>query len=154
VNNSRQPTRARIVWAYAVAVIANYAAQVPYALHLYGTAFSRTGAFLLGATLLWFVVAMRLFLEGRRLGYWLLLAYAIIQTLFYLDGEIVLAFTGYGLPYHLAQTGDPIVWLTFLIGDLNFVAAIAMTVYLLTRRRALLGATHPTQGRTVSGSED
>jgi hypothetical protein len=140
MNKGNQPARARIVWIYAVAVIANYVAQVPYTLHLYGTEFSRTGALLLGATLAWFIVAMRLFLNARRLGYWLLLAYAIVQTLFYLDGEVVLAFAGYGLPYHLSHTGDPIVWLTFLIGDLNFIAAVATVVYLLTRRRALLGA--------------
>ena len=143
MNNGFQPARARIVWIYAAAVIANYVAQVPYALHLYGTAFSRTGALLLGATLVWFLVAMRLFLNGRRLGYWLLLTYAIIQTLFYLDGEVVMAFAGYGLPYHLSHPGDPIVWLTFLIGDLNFIAAVAMVVYLLTRRTALLGAARP-----------
>jgi hypothetical protein len=138
-----RPTRARIVWIYTVTVIANYAAQVPYALHLYGTGFSRTGALLLGMTLLWFIVALRQFLDDRRVGYWLLLGYAIVQTLFYLDGEVVLAFAGYGLPYHLAHTEDPIVWLTFLIGDLNFIAAVAMTGYLLARRRALLGSAHP-----------
>jgi hypothetical protein len=143
MNNGHQPARARIVWIYAVTVIANYVAQVPYALHLYGTAFSRTGALLLGATLVWFLVAMRLFLNGRRLGYWLLLTYAIIQTLFYLDGEVILAFAGNGLPYHLSHTGDPIVWLTFLIGDLNFIAAVAMVVYLLMRRTALLSTARP-----------
>jgi hypothetical protein len=135
---SRQPFRAPIIWIYAVTVIANYAAQVPYTLHLYGTAFSHSGALLLGATLLWFIVALRLFLKGRRLGYWLLLAYAIIQALFYMDGELILAFAGYGLPYHLSHTGDLIVWLTFVVGDLNFIAAIAVVVYLLSRRDALL----------------
>lgn len=140
---SRQSSRAPIVRIYTVAVIANYVAQVPYALHLYGAAFSRTGALLLGGTLLWFLVALRLFLNGRRIGYWLLLAYAVIQVLFYIDGEVILAFVGYGLPYHLSHTQDLIVWLTFLIGDLNFIAAVAMTVYLLTRRRALLRASSP-----------
>jgi hypothetical protein len=144
MSSSSQPTRARVVWIYTVAVTANYAAQVPYALHLYGTAFSRTGALLLGATLLWFIVALGLFLNGRRMGYWLLLAYAITQALFYVDGEVILAFAGYGLPYHLSHTEDPIVWLTFLVGDLNFVAAVAMSIYLLARRRALLSAARRT----------
>ncbi len=126
------------MWIYAGTVIANYAAQVPYALHLYGTAFSRPGALLLGATLLWFIVALRLFLKGTRLGYWLLLAYAVTQTLFYIDGELILAFAGYGLPYHLSHTADPIVWVTFVVGDVNFIAAVAAVVYLLRLREALL----------------
>ncbi|MDP9223559.1 MAG: hypothetical protein M3P18_06830 [Actinomycetota bacterium] len=135
---SRRPARAPIIWIYAVSVIANYVAQVPYTIHLYGTAFSRSGALLLGATLLWFIVALRLFLNRRRLGYWLLLAYAITQALFYVNGELVLAFAGYGLPYHLSHTADLIVWLAFVVGDLNFIAAIAVVVYLLRRRGALL----------------
>jgi hypothetical protein len=146
VSGKRPPTRAPIVLIYVAAVIANYAAQIPYALHLYGTAFSRSGVLLLGATLLWFMVAMRLFLNGRRIGYGLLLSYAIIQVLFYVDSEVILAFAGYGLPYHLSHTGDPIVWLTFLIGDVNFSAAVAMTIYLLARRRALLHAALPASG--------
>ncbi len=81
MSTCRQPARAPIIWIYSVIVIANYAAQVPYALHLHGLAFSRPGALLLGATLLWFIVALRLFLKGQRLGYWLLLACAITQAL-------------------------------------------------------------------------
>lgn len=138
MNINGQPARAPIIWIYFVIVIANYAAQVPYTLHLYGTAFSRPSALLLGTTLLWFIVGLRLFLKGRRLGYWLLLAYAITQALFYIDGEVILAFAGYGLPYHLSHTADLIVWLTFVVGDLNFIAAIAVVVYLLRRRDALL----------------
>jgi hypothetical protein len=136
---SRQAARGRIVRVYVVTVIANYVAQVPYTIHLYGTAFSRTGALLLGATLVWFVVAMRLFLAGRRSGYWLLLAYAAIQTLFYLNGEVILAIEGYGLPYHLSHTQDLIVWLTEIVGVLNFLAAIAMVGYLLAHRQDLVG---------------
>lgn len=154
MSNSRRPIRAPIVRIYTVAVIANYAAQVPYALHLYGTAFSGGGALLLGATLLWFIVAQRLFLNGRRAGYWLLLAFSITQAVFYIDGEVVLALAGYGLPYHLSHTQDLIVWLTFLIGDLNFIAAVAMTVYLLTRRRELLGAALPTGLKSAIDRDD
>jgi hypothetical protein len=141
--SSGQPARARIIWIYAVTVIANYAAQVPYTLHLYGVAFSRSGALLLGVTLLWFVVALRLLLRGRRVGYWLLLAYAATQAVFYFNGEVILAFWGYGLPYHLSDTRDSIVWLTFIVGDLNFIAAIAVLVYLLTHRDALIRPSGP-----------
>jgi hypothetical protein len=45
-----------------------------------------------------------------------------------------MAFRGYGLPYHLVQAHDPIRWLTFFIGDVNFVAAAVAVAYLLRRR--------------------
>jgi hypothetical protein len=126
--------RARPMTLYAVVVIANYLAQVPYAWHLYGWSFSRTGALLLGATFAWFLIALVMFRAGRRAGYWLLLGYALVQVLFYLNSEVLLAFVGYGLPYHLSRTQDPIVWLTFLAGDFNFVAAVGAVVFLLRHR--------------------
>jgi hypothetical protein len=52
-----------------VAVTANYAMQIPDTLHLYGTAFSRAGAILLGSTLVWFVAAVGLIQVGRLAGY-------------------------------------------------------------------------------------
>ena len=84
--------RATALRIYAAAVLANYAAQVPYNLHLYGGAFSRTGALVLGATLVWFLVAAALYRAGRRAGYWLLLSYAAVQVIFYLNNEVLLAF--------------------------------------------------------------
>ena len=81
----------------------------------------------------------------RRLGFWVLLGYAIAQLLFYFHGEVILAFAGYGLPYHLAQARDAVVWLTFLVGDVNFVAAAGFVLWLGRQRRQLIGdpAGHP-----------
>ena len=124
---------------YAVVVVANYIVQVPYTLHLYGTAFSRSGALLLGSTLVWFVVALWLFRRGAKAGYWLLLAYSLVQLMFYLDSEVLMSFCGFGLPYHLSHTDDPIVWLAFVIGDLNLLGAAVAVVYLLRRRRSCPG---------------
>jgi len=92
---------------------------------------------LLGATFVWFVAATWLFRAGRPLGYWLLLAYATVQFLFYFATQVIAAFWGYGLVFHLTQTQDPVVWLTFVVGDVNFVAAVVVIVYLLKRRHAL-----------------
>jgi hypothetical protein len=64
------------------------------------------------------------------------LAYALVQLGFYLDSEVAMAFVGYGLPYHLGHTGDPIVWLAFAIGDLNFIGAAVAVVVLLRGRRS------------------
>lgn len=79
-------------------MLVNYAAQVPYAAHLYGTAFSRAGALLLGLTLAWFVLGYLLLARHRPAGYWVLLAYAVAQFAFYFHCEVLLAFAGYGLP--------------------------------------------------------
>ena len=124
---------------YAIAVVANYLTQIPYAIHLYGTAFSRSGAILLGATLVWFVAAMVLFRRGRRDGFWLLLGYALVQVLFYFDTQIVVAIAGSGLFYHLGQTQDLILWLTFLVGDINFIAAVAVVIWLVRHREDATG---------------
>jgi hypothetical protein len=128
--------RSRLLTLYFGTVVANYLVQVPYTLHLYGLSFNRTGAFLLGATLAWFIAAALRFRSGRRSGLWLLVAYALVQLVFYVDSEIVMAFVGYGLPYHLGHTGDPIVWMAFAIGDLNFIGAAAAVAVLLRGRRA------------------
>jgi hypothetical protein len=132
--NSRRIAGARPITIYAVVVIANYVAQVPYTWHLYGASFSRAGVLLLGATLAWFLTALVLFRAARRAGYWLLLGYAVVQVPFYLNSEVLQALVGYGLPYHLSRTEDPIVWLAFLAGDVNFVAAVGAVVFLLRHR--------------------
>jgi hypothetical protein len=136
-----RPRRPWQITVFAIAVIANYVVQVPYALHLYGTVFSRTGALLLVATLGWFVVALWLFRRGSRGGYWLLVGYALVQLVFYLDSEVLMSFRGFGLPYHLAHTSDLIVWLAFVIGDLNFIAAGIAAFYLIRHRRTYLRPT-------------
>jgi hypothetical protein len=121
----------RVLRVYALVVLLNYAAQVPYALHLYGLAFSRSGLGLLLATLAWFGIAWLLCRQDRPIGIGLLLAYALAQVVFYLNSEVVQTFRGFGLPYHLLRTTDPILWWTFLIGDFNFVAACAASVVLI-----------------------
>ena len=127
---------------FTIVVAANYLIQVPYTLHLYGSAFSRSGLVLLAMTLAWFVVALSLFRRGSRAGYWLLLGYASVQLVFYLNSEIVMSFRGFGLPYHLTRTGDLIVWLAFVIGDLNFIAAGIAAFHLVSHRRRYVGQTN------------
>jgi hypothetical protein len=138
---SEQPSRQGWpITAFSLVVIANYLVQIPYVLDLYGTAFSRSGAALLGATLAWFLVASWLVRRRRGAGYWLLLGYALVQVVFYFDSEIVISLRGFGPLYHLTDTADPIVWLAFLVGDLNFLVAVIVVAHLVRRRRRYLGA--------------
>ncbi len=44
---------------------------------------------------------------------------------------------GYGFLFHLLHTKDWILWIIFMIGDLNFFGAIIATIYLLQNRRVL-----------------
>ncbi len=122
-------------------VLVNYAAQVAYAADLYGLRVNPAGVVLLGATLAWFLVAFATLVEGRRLGYVLLLLYVAAQVAFYVHGQIVLAFVGYGFLYALTHAHDPVVWVVFVIGDLNLLAAVIALVYLLGPGRDLARGT-------------
>ncbi|HLH69731.1 MAG TPA: hypothetical protein VKY90_12045 [Candidatus Dormibacteraeota bacterium] len=115
-------------------VLSNYLVQIPYALHLYGSSVNGRGVLLLSITLVWFVTGVALLLRNRRAGLWLLLSYLIAEFLFYFRNEILLIPAGYGLPYHLTHLRDPLLWVAFLIGDLNFFAAGFFIWYLLSAR--------------------
>jgi hypothetical protein len=110
-------------------VLANYAAQVPYDLHLYGVSWNRRGALLLGATLVWFGAGLVLLLRGSAAGAALLLSFLALEFVFYFRNEVLLIPAGYGLPYHLAHARDPLLWTVFLVGDLNFLAAGSFLAY-------------------------
>jgi len=92
------------------------------------------GVLLLSITIVWFVTGVALLLRNRRAGLWLLLSYLIAEFLFYFRNEILLIPAGYGLPYHLTHLRDPLLWVAFLIGDLNFFAAGFFIWYLLSAR--------------------
>ena len=50
---------------------------------------------------------------------------------------MLLAFQGYGMLYALGHARDGVVWVVFLVGDVNFAAAVAAAIYLVARRRSL-----------------
>lgn len=120
-------------------VLANYLAQIPYSLHLYGSSWSGRGALLLGATFVWFASGAALLLRGRASGYWLLLSFLAVEFAFYFRNEVLLIPVGYGLPYHLTHAGDALLWVVFLIGDVNFLAAGYFMWFLISRRVPLAG---------------
>jgi hypothetical protein len=114
-------------------VLANYLAQIPYSLHLYGWSWSARGALLLGATFVWFAASVALLLRGRAAGYWLLLSFLAVEFAFYFRNEVLLIPAGYGLTYHLTHARDALLWVVFLIGDVNFVAAGYFLWFLVSR---------------------
>lgn len=139
---SASPARPRMLLVLLVGVVlANYAAQVPYYFILY---FPRPpsllGTALLTATLAWFLVGLLLYGRGLGWGRALLAGFLATEVLFY-GGLIVLgALTG-GRGGAAAQltTHDARLWAIFAIGYVNFLAALAGLVGLLTRRGLLEG---------------
>lgn len=133
-SNSTVP---RPLLAYAAVVVLNYAAQIPYALDLYGLHVSVPGTLLLGATLVWFLVALGGFARSRPWGLALLTAYAATQAAFYFRNLVLLTANGFGFLYNLAHARDGIVFWVFVIGDVNFVAACLALAYLGANWRSL-----------------
>ena len=132
-----RPSLPRLLRVYAAIVLLNYAAQVVYAADLYGSHVNPRGAALLGATLVWFLIGYGGLVARSRAGYVVLVAYAAAQVAFYVHGQVLLAFFGYGLPYNLTHARDIVVWLVFVIGDVNFIAAITALAVLVARRTEL-----------------
>jgi hypothetical protein len=121
--------------ALLVIVLANYAAQVPYAVDLYGMRVNPSGVVLLLITLAWFVAGVALLGRGSRVGYWLLVSFLAVEFAFYFHGQILGMSHGFGLIYSIVHAHDMVVRIVFLIGDLNFVAAGYFLVHLLLRAR-------------------
>jgi hypothetical protein len=65
-------------------ILANYVAQIPYDLHLYGTSVSARGGGLLVLTLMWFVAGLWLLVRGNPAGYWLTMSFLATDFGFYL----------------------------------------------------------------------
>ncbi len=119
----------------ALCVVANYVAQVPYALHLYGTRYNLAGTAALALTLAWFLTGFLLLVRQNALGYPLTLSFLLVDFGFYLFNIITSSIHGFGPLYHLSRLDDPILWVVFLVGYVNFVAAGYLIWQLLRGRR-------------------
>ncbi len=118
----------------------NYLAQIPYYLHLYYLPHRALpalgGTLLLGATLVWFVAGYTLLERGSRAGYWLLLSFLLTEVTFYAHNMLIQVTHGYAPFFHL-QTRDPILFVVFAIGYLNFLCGIYFIFFLLRHHHTL-----------------
>lgn len=119
-----------------VVIGANYLAQIPYGLHLYGLTASVLHSVPLVLTLLWFVLGVVLVARRRPVGYWVLLSFVTVEFAFYLYNTIGEVVHGYGLFFHLWNP-DHLLAVVFAIGYINLLAGAYFLWYLLTHRRAL-----------------
>lgn len=121
-----------------IIVLLNYLVQIPYDIHLYHGRFNPEGVGLLLFTLFWFLSGFVLFMQNKKIGYWIFLSFLIVQFAFYFENEILLSFFGYGIIWHLFHVNDVVRWTAFFIGDLNFFMATYYSYYLLRRRKLFL----------------
>jgi hypothetical protein len=118
-------------------ILANYVAQIPYDLHLYGTSVSARGGGVLVLTLMWFVAGLWLLLRGNPAGYWLTMSFLATDFGFYLYNLVGGWVHGYGLFFHVLRFSDPILWTVFMIGYANFFATGYLIVHLIRNRPKL-----------------
>ena len=123
--------QARWLWAPSAVILANYVAQVPYGIHLYGRAAPGHGWLFLLVTLAWFVAVFWLLIRRKAAGYWLTLSFLITDFDFYLFNVIAAWVHGFGLFFHAWQFRDPILWTVFMIGYANLFAAGFLLVLLI-----------------------
>lgn len=135
---ARALSRRSWLWVPAAVILANYAAQVPYGLHLYGSAAMEHGALPLLVTLAWFAGGLWLLILGRAAGYWLILSFLLTDFGFYMYNLIGGWVHGYGLFFHAWQFKDMILWTVFMIGYANLFAAGYLLVALIRHHRAYL----------------
>lgn len=134
---SSRRRHARFLWLLLAVVGTNYLAQIPYYLHLYylphGALPSLRGSLLLGITLVWFLAGYVGLTRGRVWGYWLLLAFLLIEFGFYAHGVVTRVSNGYPA-FQNMQTHDPVLFVVFGIGYLNMLMGVYFLSVLIWRR--------------------
>ncbi len=115
-DRQRRRLLAPLIWATG----ANYAWQVPYAVHQYGWHWVTLPGLSLAllATGVWFIVAVRSYAAGRPRGRLLLVGFLIVEAAFYLVHNVSGAFLG-DLPL-----SNPVVLIASILGYLNLLLAL------------------------------
>ena len=121
------------VVALVVLTAANYAWQVPYFVHFYGTSGHAPGGLTipLVLTFAWFVAGVALLVTQRRGGVVVLSSYLAVEALFYLVHNLSGAF-GRDLP-----TSDPVLFVASALGYINATAAVVFLIWWRRRRDRL-----------------
>ncbi len=126
------------VWLLFAVLLANFAAQVPYFLHLYYSPQhplpDLRSSLTLGSVFALFIASFALLMARQRAGYYLVLFYLALEFFFYLWNIVGGVVHGYGLFFHLADR-DPILWAVNAVGYLSFLAAGYFLVLMLAKRQ-------------------
>jgi hypothetical protein len=113
-------------------ILINFAVQIPYAIHQYGTIFTSVRAFVFMGGVFALFLSGYLLLESKNIvGYWLLLIFITMEFLFYIMTVVGEIAQGYGAFFHLNDSSLTLK-IVFGIGYLNLFAA-AYYLFLLIR---------------------
>jgi hypothetical protein len=135
-SSSHLPARWRTGLHVVFAItILNYLAQIPYYIHFYGVYHvypSPLGVVLLACTLALFLAGYIFTLQKRRIGWWLLVGFLLLEFGFYLLHNLTGAFLR-DLPVN-----DPLFLAVSLIGYLNTVVALISLIVMIRARKHFL----------------
>jgi len=123
-----------------VLILANFIAQVPYTIHLYGVSRLATispGIIAMYVVFALFLVGYFLFRQKRVFGYWVLVIFLALEFLFYLWDFVGSLMHGFSLFFQLSNP-DPILRAVFAIGYINLFASGYFLFLLLYKKSALL----------------
>jgi hypothetical protein len=119
-------------------VLANFLAQIVYLIHQYGGHASPVGAGLMLIVFAWFLAGYILLWRQKLIGLILMFTFLSIEFLFYLSTQVTQAISGQGILLHVLQPSDPILFIVFGIGYINFIAAAYFIIHLLRNRQSFV----------------
>jgi hypothetical protein len=122
---------ASAAWALAAVTIANYAWQVPYYVHFYGShGRAPRGLYLpLVLTGCWFVLGFVLYIRGTRRGVAVLASFLVVEVAFYLVHNVS------GAAGRDLISGDAVLFIASVLGYLSTIAAVLFLALLRRESR-------------------
>lgn len=118
-------------------VIANFIVQIPYYFHQYHGLPGMIGVLLMAIVLSWFLVGFRLLWRGSSWGYSLTTAFLSVEFIFYAMTQLSQAASGRGILLHVLSPDDPVLFVVFGVGYINFAAAGFFVYYLIRYKQSL-----------------
>jgi len=118
-------------------VLANFVVQVLYVMYQYDGRASLMGILLMLGVFIWFLIGYILLWKKSLAGFLVLLSFLITEFLFYLSTQITQLLSGQGILLHVLRPNDPVLFVVFGIGYINFVAAGFFIFYLIRHKMEL-----------------
>lgn len=131
------------LWILFMIILADFIAQIPYTVHLYGAARLVKifpGSILMYAVFVWFLAGFIFFMQKKTFGYRLLISFLAVEFLFYLWNFVGSLVHGFPLFFQLANP-DMLLRIVFAIGYLNLFASGYFFVFLLFYKSHFLAPT-------------
>ncbi len=126
-------------WILFASILANFVAQVVYFFHLYYTPQqpfpTLQSSLLMGGVFALFLVGYVLFIKYKRIGFYLLALFLLMEFAFYLWNFIGAGLRGPGWFFHLSEP-DPVLWTVFAIGYVNLFTS-GYFLFLIWRNRQI-----------------